>query len=169
MKQLLQDNSEEKETVIAMVEAVGQGKTALAKLIFDDVQVQAPFDLHIWVDFTGAIFLEDIARKIFASVTNADPGHLSIVELLSLIRQEILEKSSLLILDDVWNVQPKNWIELRWFLCSGETQSRIIVTTRDEEVGRITASEEHTHWLTSLDDNSSWSLFKQVAFETRAS
>ncbi|EXB68335.1 Putative disease resistance protein RGA4 [Morus notabilis] len=166
MEQLLAHSSEENELmVIAIVGAAGLGKTALAQLIFNDSRVQDHFDLSIWVCVTEDFDLKKIMMNIIVSVTSKDPGYPELEELARDIHQEILGKRYLLILDDAWNEDHEKWSRLLSFLSSGANGSRVIVTTRNENVVVNLASEKHTHRLKSLDEASSWSLFVKTAFE----
>ena len=72
------------------------------------------------------------------------------------LQKEIYEKKFLLVLDDGWNEDPKEWFNLKEMLMGGARGSKILVT--------IT----HTikpYLLRGLDQHASWLLFKQMAFE----
>ena len=56
------------------------------------------------------------------------------------------------------------WKELKDFLFFGANGSRILVTTRSQTIAEITADKE-PYYLSSLDEDKSWSLFKKVVFE----
>jgi hypothetical protein len=56
------------------------------------------------------------------------------------------------------------WLKLKELLMGGARGSRILVTTRSEKVAKITHTTK-AHLLRGLDEHTSWSLFKQTAFE----
>ena len=68
-------------------------------------------------------------------------------------------------LDDVWNDNREKWLGLKNILMSGAKGSRILVTTREEKVARIVQPMEQPYSLKGLNENESWILFKQMAFE----
>ncbi|KAJ0045404.1 hypothetical protein Pint_05213 [Pistacia integerrima] len=77
---------------------------------------------------------------------------------------EIDGKKYLLVLDDVWDDKnPDKWAKLKDLLMDGAQGSKILVTTRNEKVARIT-SKFPSQSLTRLSEDESWSLFMQVAF-----
>ena len=69
-----------------------------------------------------------------------------------------------LVLDDVWNEDRNKWILLKNSLIKGAMGSRIVITTRSENVAKITATNT---WypLKSLPREKAWSLFVKMAFE----
>ena len=80
------------------------------------------------------------------------------------LKKEVDGKQFLLALDDVWNEDPKKWLELKNLLMGGARGSRILVTTRSNRVAKITKTVQ-PYLLEGLDEEKSWSLFKQMAFE----
>jgi hypothetical protein len=77
------------------------------------------------------------------------------------------------VLDDVWNEDHERWCRLKEVLMGGARGSRILVTTRQESVARTIRQESvakiigtvESYSLKGLDEDASWSLFKQKAFE----
>ena len=60
------------------------------------------------------------------------------------LQKEIDGKRYLLVLDDVWNDDSQKWDSLKRLILSGERGSRILVTTREEKVAKISKTIEHT-------------------------
>ncbi|KAK8619049.1 hypothetical protein V6N13_133018 [Hibiscus sabdariffa] len=83
------------------------------------------------------------------------------------IQKELKEKSFLLVLDDVWDEDIKNWEDLKGSLqgINGSKQSWILVTSRSENVAlvRQTATDRRHH-LTAVIDEECWSIIKERAF-----
>jgi hypothetical protein len=76
------------------------------------------------------------------------------------------------VLDDVWNGDHGKWCRLKQVLMGGARGSRIVVTTRNEIVAKTIRQESvgiigtvKSYSLKGLDEDASWSLFKQKAFE----
>ncbi|GJN14793.1 hypothetical protein PR202_gb01654 [Eleusine coracana subsp. coracana] len=79
------------------------------------------------------------------------------------LSKKLQGKRFLLVLDDVWNEDPEKWDRYRCALVTGERGSRIIVTTRNENVGKLMGGLNPYH-LKQLSDNDCWQLFKNHAF-----
>jgi hypothetical protein len=84
--------------------------------------------------------------------------------LVTSLQNEIVGKKYLLVLDDVWNEDQREWSKLKEVLMGGARGSRILVTTRTERVGRICGTVG-PYFLRGLNELASWSLFVQMAFE----
>nr|XP_048324157.1 disease resistance protein RGA2-like [Ziziphus jujuba var. spinosa] len=80
------------------------------------------------------------------------------------LREKISGKRCLLVLDDLWNENRELWLKLKDLLLNGIDGSRIIVTIRSMVVARITKTTLEPYLLGNLDDDESWSLFRQMAF-----
>ncbi|XP_058106372.1 putative disease resistance protein RGA3 [Magnolia sinica] len=77
-------------------------------------------------------------------------------------------KKFLLVLDDVWSKDSQQWEKLRLPLQDGALGSRIIVTTRIEDVACMMGSTDHMHKLAVLSDEDCWLLFRSKALEHRS-
>lgn len=71
-----------------------------------------------------------------------------------------------LVLDDVWIDKFETWEPFKFALKSGDQGSRILVTTRNDNVANIVGSEssDHTINLAVLSDEDTWLIFKTMAF-----
>ncbi|WRX23699.1 NB-ARC - like 10 [Theobroma cacao] len=122
IKTLLQDPTDGEDiSVLPIVGIGGLGKTALAKLVFNDECVDRHFELKMWY---------------------------------------------LLVLDDLWNEDRIKWDELKQLLVEGGRGSRIVVTTRSNQVAEIMGTIP-TYKLQGLPEKESWCLFLQFAFKKR--
>ncbi|XP_027337066.1 putative disease resistance protein RGA3 [Abrus precatorius] len=80
------------------------------------------------------------------------------------LRENLSGKKYLLVLDDIWNERHDKWDELRKYLMCGAQDSKILVTTRSENVANaMTVSTSYP--LKGLTDEASWRLLKNIAFE----
>ncbi|KAJ1260859.1 hypothetical protein BS78_10G264900 [Paspalum vaginatum] len=145
--------------VFAIVGAVGIGKTALAREIYNDDRVTENFPICVWVnmasDLSEVSFLKEIIRCAGANVGDAE----SMEELLVLL-SSTLSKRFFIVLDDLDS--PSIWDNLlKDLLGDGVARGRILVTTRNEEVA--TSMKATVHRVEKMDDENAWALLcKQV-------
>ena len=95
---------------------------------------------------------------LMGQVHNMDP--------LREIVNKVYQKKFLLVLDDLWNENYKNWNDFKSLLISGAKGSKIVITTRVRLVAKITRPVS-TYALKGLSKDHSWSLFEQIAFRSR--
>ncbi|XP_027337010.1 disease resistance protein RGA2-like [Abrus precatorius] len=162
---LRQPHENRKVSVIAIVGLGGLGKTTLAQLVYNDLEVQNCFEKKMWVCVSDNFDVKTILKKILESVTRRQTADGSSLDYLQEeLRENLSDKKYLLVLDDIWNERRDKWIELRKYLMCGAQDSKILVTTRSENVAEaMTASTSYP--LKGLTDEASWSLLKSVAFE----
>jgi len=170
---LMDSNVEENVSVLPIVGIGGLGKTTLAQLVFNDEQIKKHFDLNMWVCVSDIFDVQIIVAKILESATKVKPATVEMDTLVYYLLKEIEGKKYFLVLDDVWNGDHKKWCRLKEVLMGGARGSRILVTTRNEVVARTIRQESvariigtvESYSLKGLDEDASWSLFKQKAFE----
>ncbi|TYI91669.1 hypothetical protein E1A91_D02G009500v1 [Gossypium mustelinum] len=128
-------------SVVPIFGMAGIGKTTLARLVYNDVDVERRFDVRFWVcvsdDFNGKI---ELAKR----------GNEQI--------------KYLLVLDDVWNV--KDWEELMRSLevVNKNRGNKVIVTTRIENVAlKVETPPNQRHQPGELNDEECWSIIKEKA------
>jgi hypothetical protein len=79
--------------------------------------------------------------------------------------QQILSTTKfLLVLDNVWDSKPVDWIYAMDIFNVGETGSRIIITTQDERVAISMQTFLAIHYLRPLESEDCWSLFSRYSF-----
>nr|CAJ44364.1 putative CC-NBS-LRR resistance protein [Malus domestica] len=155
---LLDPISTENVSTISIVGFGGLGKTALAQLIFNDKEIQKHFDLKIWTCVSNVFELDIVVKKILQS------EHNGIEQLQNDLRKKVDGKKFLLVLDDLWNEDRKKWLGLKSLLVGGGEGSRILITTRSKTVATISdTAKPYTLWR--LNEEESWSLFKEMAFK----
>ncbi|XP_058108867.1 disease resistance protein RGA2-like [Magnolia sinica] len=169
--------------VISIVGMGGLGKTTLAQLIYNDEKVEGHFDMKMWVCVSEDFNVKQITKSIIKSVTktgretgceslDADQysnyDHLDLDPLQHLLRRKLQAKKFLLVLDDVWSKDSEKWEKLRLPFQASAPGSRIIVTTRIEDVAGIMGSIDHMHKLAVLSDEDCWLLFRSKALEHRS-
>ncbi|XP_031282899.1 putative disease resistance protein RGA3 [Pistacia vera] len=163
---LLDSDGRENVLVISIFGLGGLGKTTLAQLVYNDQNIINHFKLRMWVCVCEDFNLKIIMEKIIKSATRKEIEKLEIDQLQECLRKEINGKKYLLVLDDIWNENPGMWDKLKNLLVNGARGSKILVTTRSEKIAKITSKfSSYVYPLRDLDENKSWSLFLQIAFE----
>ncbi|XP_020240570.1 LOW QUALITY PROTEIN: putative disease resistance RPP13-like protein 1 [Cajanus cajan] len=150
--------------VISIVGMGGLGKTTLAKLLYNDRDVQEKFDLKAWAYISNDFDVCKVTRTILESVTFKpfDTNNLNILQVE--LQQSLIQKRFLLVLDDIWNGSYVDWNNLMDIFSTGKMGSRIIITTRDESVARAMQTFLPIYHLTCLASEDCWYLLAKHAF-----
>uniref|UniRef100_A0A7N0T1D4 Disease resistance RPP13-like protein 1 n=1 Tax=Kalanchoe fedtschenkoi TaxID=63787 RepID=A0A7N0T1D4_KALFE len=145
---------DERVGVISIVGMGGLGKTTLAEIVYnDDKELKdCRFELKAWTCVTDKFDMGRITKDLL----NSSTGSVNFEKLLH-------KKKFLFVLDNVWNKDHNKLISLKNLLSVGKPGSRVIVTTRDQEVANI-MSNFPTYNLKELSADDSWSLFEAIAF-----
>ncbi|KAF2307899.1 hypothetical protein GH714_033265 [Hevea brasiliensis] len=162
---LLQSVDGENVSIIPIVGIGGIGKTALAKLVYNDQRVISHFGVKLWVCVSQVFELDKVLIKILNS---ASPDQrymdLDMDQLQNELREALEGRKYLLILDDVWCEDPKKWNDLKTLLTGGANGSKIVVTTRSNRVAEIMGTVS-AYNLSVLPDQDCLSLFFKCAFK----
>ncbi|KAL5755960.1 hypothetical protein ACOSQ2_020706 [Xanthoceras sorbifolium] len=168
----LLNESNEKRTSVPVISIVGMGgigKTTLAQLAYNDIEIMSKFDKRIWVCVSDPFDEVRIARAIIEGLRGQHTHLVEFQSLLECICETIVNKKFLLILDDVWTEDFDKWRPLYSSLNNGlHRESKILVTTRKEKVARMMKSIDVIP-IGCLSVDKSWSLFKQLSFCDRPS
>ncbi|KAH7547322.1 hypothetical protein FEM48_Zijuj01G0297400 [Ziziphus jujuba var. spinosa] len=105
-----------------------------------------------------------VARAIIEQLTGQASTLVELESLLQLILKSIQDKKFLLVLDDVWTDDYQKWEQLKQTLKYGHVDSRVLVTTRKEEVAMMMGEPINMIHLKKLSEEDCWLLFSQVAF-----
>ncbi|GKV48179.1 hypothetical protein SLEP1_g55006 [Rubroshorea leprosula] len=151
--------SPEQNFVIPIVGMGGLGKTTLARIIYNDEELEGKFDLKAWVCVSDVFDVARITRDILEYVTKKDPGFKNFALLQEELKGELCGHKFLLVLDDVWNEEYDYWDRLKRPFMSGASGSKIIVTTRNEKVGRMMRGDDEAYNLEELPVDACLPLF----------
>ncbi|XP_049379402.1 putative disease resistance protein At3g14460 [Solanum stenotomum] len=166
---LSEDASGKKLTVVPIVGMGGLGKTTLAKAVYNDAKVSEAykadhFGLKAWYCVSEAYDALRITKGLLQEIGSFDSKDDNNLNQLQVKSKESLKgKKFLIVLDDVWNDNYNEWVDLRNLFVEGRMGSKIIVTTRKESVALMMANEKIS--MDNLSTEDSWSLFKRHAFE----
>ncbi|KAM4107947.1 hypothetical protein ACB094_03G006800 [Castanea mollissima] len=150
--------------VISLVGMGGIGKTTLAQLAYNDQDVQAHFDIKVWVCVSEPFDQCRVAKTIVEALGGGGPTITELPSLMKEICRLIGGKKLFLVFDDVWTEDDAMWKPFRDSLKNYASQSsRILVTTRKDKVARKMKSA-NTIKLEVLSDENCWLVFSKIAF-----
>ncbi|XP_021749714.1 putative disease resistance protein RGA3 [Chenopodium quinoa] len=162
--EMLFDDDGKRVSVISIVGFGGLGKTTLAQLVYNDENVRKHFDLAAWACVPEVNNQNQVLRTVCQSLGFKDTRELSVDQIESSNQASLKDKKFLLVLDDIWDDERNNWLDLLRLLECGADGSKVIATTRSAKVANAVGSTE-TYNLGLLTDKESWSLFKKYAFK----
>ncbi|CAL1385840.1 unnamed protein product [Linum trigynum] len=143
----------------------GFGKTTLAKMIYNDKAVEAYFDKRIWVCVSNHFDQATVAKSILECFNQSTSESSSLSHMLERINAHTMDKKFLLVLDDVWEDSRSQWGELITSVSHGLPGSKILVTTRKEEVSRVfSCMDDNILPLQKISDGECRTIFTQIAF-----
>ncbi|KAJ3680025.1 hypothetical protein LUZ60_016303 [Juncus effusus] len=141
-------------SVIPIVGMAGVGKTTLVQNLYHDKTIQSNFDLRIWVRASQQNDVAEITRRIVEGIEKTSPNLSELDPLQCNAIGHLKEKKFLLVLDDMWDEDPRHWDKLQVPLNSGAKGSKVIVTTRSMKVGKMMCPKSYR--LSCLSDDISW-------------
>ncbi|OMO87039.1 Disease resistance protein [Corchorus capsularis] len=149
--------------VIPIVGMGGVGKTTLAQLVYNDKRVDGWFDLKAWVCVSDEFDAFRVTETILQQITPGCDGSLDLNQLQLKLKEKLLGKKFLFILDDVWNENSVDWEALTSPFHFGAKSSKIVVTTRNDKVADIMRTVP-TYHLNVLSSEDCWHVFAKRAF-----
>ncbi|KAK8469908.1 hypothetical protein PHAVU_004G009154 [Phaseolus vulgaris] len=151
-------------SILSIVGMGGLGKTTLAQHVYSDPKIEdAKFDIKAWVCVSDHFHVLTVTRTILEAITNQKDDSENLEMVHKKLKEKLLGKRFLLVLDDVWNEKREEWEAVRTSLRYGAPGSRIIVTTRDEKVASNMRSE--VHLLKQLGEDECWKVFENHALK----
>uniref|UniRef100_M1BUB3 Rpi-vnt1 n=1 Tax=Solanum tuberosum TaxID=4113 RepID=M1BUB3_SOLTU len=146
--------------VVSIVGMPGLGKTTLAKKLYRQVRDQFECSGLVYVSQqprAGEI-LHDIAKQVGLMEEERKEN------LENNLRSLLKIKRYVILLDDIWDVEI--WDDLKLVLpeCDSKIGSRIIITSRNSNVGRYIGGDFSIHVLQPLDSENSFELFTKKIF-----
>ncbi|GLU15898.1 hypothetical protein SLE2022_323530 [Rubroshorea leprosula] len=160
---LSDEGNHEPYSVIPIVGMGGIGKTTLARLIYNDDKLKGRFELQAWVCVSEHFDVYRITRAILEQVPTANCDKKELTPLQEMLKDKLSGQKFLLVLDDIWNENYELWENLQRPFLKGARGSKIIITTRSEDIGRKIRGDDRVHHLSLLEDDACLSLFARHA------
>ncbi|KAJ8492142.1 hypothetical protein OPV22_013863 [Ensete ventricosum] len=166
---LLTDETSATRAVISVWGMGGVGKTTMVDKVYGNQEIENRFDCKVWVTVSKSCRIEQTMRRILRELLDADQSeHDSYGPSsdLNRVQEEVCsilqEKRYLLILDDVWSGELSSYVQRA--LPDNNRGSRIVITTRLNEIASI-SEERHRLKLRKIEDeNQAFDLFCREAF-----
>ncbi|CAN4124555.1 unnamed protein product [Withania somnifera] len=150
--------------VSSIVGMAGLGKTTLARKLYHDHNVVSHFDVRaqccVSQVYTRKDLLLTILRVVMKDTVISDK--LAENELADKLRKLLLIQRYLILIDDVWETVA--WDDLNPCFCDANNGSRIILTTRLEDVAFHAKLISDPHFLRLFTLEESWMLLKNKVF-----
>ncbi|KAH0777321.1 hypothetical protein KY290_008732 [Solanum tuberosum] len=160
---LSEDGNGKNPTVVPVVGMGGVGKTTLAKAVYNDEKVKKHFGLKAWICVSEPYDILRITKELLQEIGSTVDNNLN--QLQVKLKESLKGKKFLIVLDDVWNDDYKEWDDLRNIFVQGDVGSKIIVTTRKESVALMMGCGAIN--VGTLSSEVSWALFKRHSLENR--
>ncbi|WOH04183.1 hypothetical protein DCAR_0623592 [Daucus carota subsp. sativus] len=146
----------------------GLGKTTLASKLYHSSELRH-FQTRAWVCVSEEYNIKDVLEKIIKSCIGQELDSLKRMDEVDLLHhlKDILQDRGcyLIVIDDIWDIQV--WERIRKAFPDKQNGSRVIITTRNQEVARSVDDRCFVHQLRFLTENESWELFCKRAKPTK--
>ncbi|KAL5077422.1 hypothetical protein RYX36_016406 [Vicia faba] len=162
----------EDRTVVSVVGMGGQGKTTLAKKVFDSKDVTRYFNCRVWITVSQSYNVEELLRdmliKFYKEKGCNVPMDISRMDRASLtdeVRKYLQQKRYVVVFDDVWSVH--FWDDIEFAVIDNKNGSRIFITTRNQNVVVSCKKSSFIEMLElqPLTQKQSLELFNKKAFK----
>ena len=150
--------------IISIVGTGGMGKTTLAQLAYNHPEVKAHFDERIWVCVSDPFDPIRVFRSIVEILQKESCNLHDLEALQQKVQTCVRGQKFLIVLDDVWTEDYRLWEQLKNTLNNGVVESRILVTTRKENVVMMMGTT-YRHPIQELSPQHAQMLFHQIAFQ----
>ncbi|PHT46999.1 hypothetical protein T459_35639 [Capsicum annuum] len=151
--------------VIPIVGMGGIGKTTLAKEVYNHESILRRFDIRAWATESQQHNIKEVLLSLLQSTIKMDDvikmkGE---AELADMLQKSLKRKRYLIVLDDIWSCEVWDGMR-RCFPTEDSAGSRILLTTRNNEVARDAGIENLSMQMNFMDQDESLNLFKSAAF-----
>ncbi|RZB42444.1 putative disease resistance RPP13-like protein 1 isoform A [Glycine soja] len=123
---------DEKEKLLNMLLSDGDNKNN------NNIEVITILGMGAWAWVSDDFDVFRLTKKIVESLTMKDCHNTNLDVLRVELKNNLREKKFLLVLDDLWNDKYSDWHHLTTPFSSGKKGSKIIVTTRQQRVAKVT-------------------------------
>ncbi|XP_057493047.1 putative late blight resistance protein homolog R1B-16 isoform X2 [Actinidia eriantha] len=150
--------------VVSIVGMPGIGKTTLAIKVYNDPLVAYHFHIRAWITISQEYVKRDLLCGLLSSGKHHTNGvdQISDEELAQRLYKSLKGRRYFIVMDDIWD--SRVWFDLKACFPNDNNGSRIMFTSRNEDVASLAKSSRPPLSLRFLTDDESWVLFKQKVF-----
>ncbi|XP_057802689.1 putative late blight resistance protein homolog R1B-16 [Salvia miltiorrhiza] len=149
--------------VVSLIGMFGLGKTTVARKIFNDPAIIYEFPVRIWLHISQEFSNKEVFLAIlkeFTAITK-DIRQRDEQELGRDVASRLEKVCFLIVMDDVWN--RADWDRLRIALPENNNNGKILITSRNEDVGTYVSCPRAPHKLRHFRQDESWELLRLEA------
>ncbi|KAK6916036.1 NB-ARC [Dillenia turbinata] len=151
----------------------GLGKTTLAKMVYKGAHIRNHFECLAWVYVSQQCQTKEVWKEILLNLVppssreqREEINKMGYAELAEKLYQVQEEKTCLVVLDDIWTKEA--WDSLKPAFPKGKAVgSKLLLTTRNREVGLYVDRRSCLCEPKYLDEEESWELLKKKAFRAK--
>ncbi|XXG84805.1 hypothetical protein AAC387_Pa11g0031 [Persea americana] len=155
-------------SVVSIIGMGGLGKTTLAGKVFNDMRIRRHFECYAWIYASQEFKARDLLYDLIKCLKT--PSSNDVDKLKSLSGEELREELSnylerrryLIVIDDIWNRE--DWDYIQASLPNKNNGSRIMLTTRHNDVALSSDPRCKPYWLQFLNHKDSQMLLLEKAF-----
>ncbi|KAJ9554001.1 hypothetical protein OSB04_018046 [Centaurea solstitialis] len=149
--------------IFSIVGMGGLGKTTLATKVFHDRFIVYHFHVRAWATVSQAYMKRDFLIQILTSIgVQEDLEETSDSQLRAKLHKQLMGKRYLIVIDDIWSIE--DWDAMKLFFPQDNTGSRILLTSRLNEVALHAKPHGFVHSLSYLTEKQSWELLRKKVF-----
>ncbi|CDP08422.1 unnamed protein product [Coffea canephora] len=151
--------------VVAVVGMPGLGKTTLANNVYNDPLIKFHFHIRAWCTVSQVYCKHNLLLQIFCVINSLSSNHyhkMNEDDLAEKLYQHLKGKRYVIVLDDVWDIDW--WNLLKHSLPDDCNGSRILLTSRFQNLSLQIKSNSKPHHLRPLTDEESLELLQKKLF-----
>ncbi|XP_057488182.1 putative late blight resistance protein homolog R1A-10 [Actinidia eriantha] len=158
--------------IISIVGMPGIGKTTFAMKLYNDPLVTYYFHIRAWITVSQEYVKKDLLCGLLSSVMHHRNGvdqisdekvnQMSDKELAQRLYKSLKGRRYFIVMDDIWD--SRVWSDLKTCFPNDNNGSRIMFTSRNEDVALLAKSSRPPLSLRFLTSDESWVLFQQKVF-----